>query len=96
MPDHEVPYFKSGTHNLLSDELIPPDAAQDASNWITQDGRLKLTGGRLKIGTEGLQGSIQGEIFGYKIDGSKVHWRKTSAGKIQYFDGTTWQVVFCT
>lgn len=90
MPDHEIPYFKSGVHNLLVDENIPSDAAQDESNWITQDGRLKLVAGRFRIGTEGAQGSIQGEIFGYKVDGSKVHWRKTSAGKIQYYNGTAW------
>lgn len=90
MPDHEVTYFKSGVQNLLPDESIPPDAAQDESNWITQDGRLKLTGGRYRIGTEGPQGTIQGEIFGYKVDGTKIHWRKTSAGKIQYYNGTAW------
>jgi hypothetical protein len=93
MPDHELTLFKSGVNNLLQDENVPPDAAQDESNWVTQDGRLKLIGGRLPIGAEGVQGSIQGEIFGYKIDGTKIHWRKTSAGKIQYFDGATWQDV---
>ena len=92
LPDHELTLFKSGVQNLLQDENIPPDAAQDESNWVTQDGRLKLVGGRLPIGTEGGQGQEQGQIFGYKVDGTKVHWRKTGA-KIQYFDGTTWQDV---
>jgi hypothetical protein len=91
MPDHEINAFVSGVHNLLSDEIIPSDAASDENNWFTQDGRLKLIGGRLRIGTEGSGGPIQGEIFGYKADGTKVHWRKTSAGKIQYCtDGATW------
>lgn len=90
MPDHEIAYFKSGVHNLLVDENIPADAAQDENNWLTQDGRLKLTAGRFRIGTEGAQGTIQGEIFGYKVDGTKVHWRKTSGGKIQYYNGTAW------
>src|ERR1700692_598103 len=93
MPDHELTLFKSGVNNLLEDENIPPDAAQDESNWVTQDGRLKLAGGRLPVGAEGPQGSEQGQIFGYKVDGSKIHWRKTSAGKIQYFNGTAWQDV---
>lgn len=92
MPDHELSVFSHGVHNLLEDENIPPDAAQDASNWVTQDGRLKLVGGRLPIGAEGAQGSVQGEIFGYRVDGSTVHWRKTGT-KIQYFDGTNWQDV---
>lgn len=40
--------------------------------------------------TVGPAGSITGEIFGYKADGSKVHFRKEGS-KIQYFDGTAWQ-----
>lgn len=92
MPDHELTVFNHGVHNLLQDENIPPDAAQDESNWITQDGRLKLSGGRLPIGAEGAQGSEQGQIFGYKIDGTKIHWRKVGT-KIQYFDGVVWQDV---
>jgi hypothetical protein len=90
MPDHEIPAFTKGVHNLLSAELIPSDAASDASNWYTQDGRIKLIPGRLRIGTEGAVGGIQGEIWGYKVDGTKVHWRKSGAA-IQYFDGTAWQ-----
>src|SRR5665213_2612187 len=90
MPDHEIAAFVSGVHNLLNSELIPADAAADANNWYTQDGRLKLIPGRLLIGAEGAAGTIQGEIFGYKADGSKVHWRKTSAGKIQYLNGASW------
>lgn len=93
MPDHEISPFVHGVHNVAPDELIPNDAAQDANNWYTQDGRIKLIPGRLRIGTEGAVGTIQGEIFGYKIDGTKVHWRKTSAGKIQYYDGSAWQDV---
>jgi hypothetical protein len=90
MPDREIPAFQSGVHNLLDAELIPTDAAADENNWYTQDGRLKLIPGRLLIGAEGAQGSVQGEIFGYKADGTKVHWRKTSAGKIQYLNGASW------
>jgi hypothetical protein len=90
MPDHETDAFVSGVQNLLDDELIPEDAASDEKNWLTQDGRLKLIAGRLRIGTEGPVGTIQGEIFGYKADGTKIHWRKTSAGKIQYLNGSTW------
>jgi hypothetical protein len=90
MPDHEITAFTKGVQNLLSPELIPSDAASDSSNWYTQDGRIKLIPGRLRIGTEGAVGSIQGEIWGYKVDGSKVHWRKNGS-TIQYFDGTSWQ-----
>lgn len=89
MPDHEIDVFSKGVYNLLSDELIPSDAAQDAQNWYTQDGRIKLIPGRLKIGAEGVAGSVQGEIFGYKVDGTKVHWRKIGT-KIQYLNSSTW------
>lgn len=85
MPDHELTAFTSGTHNLLSDEIIPADAASDSNNWYTQDGRLKLIGGRLPIGAEGAVGAIFGEIFGYRVDGTKIHWRKNST-TIQYYN----------
>jgi hypothetical protein len=92
MPDHEVASFVSGVHNLLNDEQIPSDAAQDENNWLTQDGRLKLINGRLRVGAEGAVGAIYGEIFGYKINGTKVHWRKAGT-KIQYYDDSAWQDV---
>ena len=90
LPDHIISTFIHGTHNLFSDEKIPDDAASDSSNWITQDGRLKLVGGRNRIGAEGVQGSSQGLHFGYKVDGTTVLWDKTSEGKIRYFNGTAW------
>lgn len=89
MPDHEIDAFTKGVQNLISAELISSDAASDSNNWYTQDGRIKLIPGRFRIGTEGTTGSIQGEIWGYKVDGTKVHWRKTGT-KIQYFNGTAW------
>jgi hypothetical protein len=89
MPDHEINAFTKGVHNLLSAELIPADAASDSSNWYTQDGRIKLIPGRFKIGAEGTTGSIQAEIWGYKVDGTKIHWRKTGT-KIQYYNGSAW------
>lgn len=88
-PDHEVTPFVHGVHNLVSDELIPTDAAQDANNWLTQDGRIKLISGRLRIGAEGAVGGVQGEIFGHKVNGTKVHWRKIGT-KIQYLNVATW------
>lgn len=88
----EVKYYNSGVHNILDDSITPADSASDEKNWFTQDGRLKLVGGRAPIGTEGLTGAIYGEIFGYKVNGTQVHWRKAGAN-IQYYDGTTWQTV---
>lgn len=88
-PDHEITPFTHGVHNLVPDNLIPTDAAQDANNWYTQDGRIKLIPGRLRIGAEGAVGSVQGQIFGYKVDSTKVHWRKIGT-KIQYLNGSSW------
>lgn len=85
----EIPLYKSGVHNLLDNEVIPLDAAQDAQNWYTQDGRIKLVPGKVKVGASGAVGAIYGAIFGYKIDGTKVHWRKKGT-KIQYLNGSTW------
>lgn len=87
--DKSLQIFKSGVHNLLDSEIIPSDAAQSANNWITQDGRNKLVNGKVRVGAAGVVGNVTGEIFGYKADGTKVHFRKIGT-KIQYLNGTTW------
>lgn len=90
MADQGIALFKSGVHNLLDEEIIPTDAASNSNNWYTKNGRISLIPGKVSIGSTGVAGKITGEIFGYKVNGTKVHWRKAGT-KIQYFDGTTWQ-----
>lgn len=87
--NHEIKSFLSGVHNLFPAEVIPEDAASDEKNWYTQDGRIKLIPGSVLVGAQGTVGKITGEIFGYKINGDKIHWRKAGT-KIQYFNGTSW------
>ena len=89
MITQDIKIFKSGVQNLLNDELIPQDGASDSLNFYTQDGRLKLIYGKLLVGASGVAGKITGEIFGYKVDGTKVHWRKKGT-VIQYLAGATW------
>lgn len=89
MADNIIEIFKSGVHNLLPNEGIPQDAAQDSLNWVTKDGSIILAAGRRLVGAEGAVGAVYGQIFGYKVDGTKVHWRKIDT-KIQYLNGTTW------
>lgn len=89
MSDSIINAFTKGTWNLGDDENIPKDSAQASSNWITQDGRLKLVNGKILVGAEGGAGKITGLHFGYKVDGSKVLYRKIST-KIQYLNGSTW------
>lgn len=89
LANKEIPLFKSGVNNLLDEEVIPADSASDSNNWYTQDGKIKLIPGKLLLGDAGVAGKITGEIFGYKADGSKVHWRKAGT-KIQYLNGSTW------
>lgn len=88
--DRAINIYKSGVHNLLDEEIIPNDAASSSFNWYTQNGRIKLIPGKTAEGAQGVAGEITGQIFGYKINGDKVHWRKKGT-KIQYYDGTTWQ-----
>lgn len=89
MVDKEIKLFKAGVNNLLDDEIIPQDASSSSNNWLTLDGKIKLVPGKLLVGAAGVVGKITGEIFGYKIDGTKVHWRKAGT-KIQYLNGSTW------
>ena len=87
--DHIINSIQGGVHNLLDDENIPTNSAQDALNWFTQDGRIKLSYGKTIVGAEGSSGKITGLHFGYKVDGTKVFYRKIET-KIQYLNGTTW------
>lgn len=90
MSDRTIASFSHGTNNLLNPEIIPEDAAQDSVGWITRDGRLVLSYGRNIVGNEGTTGGkISGIWFGYKVDGSKVMYRKVST-KIQYLNVATW------
>lgn len=89
MSDRPLKIFKSGVHNLLSEEIIPSDAASDEKNWFNQDGRLLLAPGKVLVGAAGTTGKITGETFGYLSNGNKVHWRKAGA-VIQYLNGSTW------
>lgn len=89
--NREIGAFPNGVENLLDDELIDQAAASDALNWISQDDKLQLIPGKLLIGASGVAGKVTGEIFGYRTDGVKVHWRKIGS-LIQYFKtaNSTW------
>lgn len=89
MTDSIIPIFTKGVHNLIDDESIPRDSAQDSKNFVTQDGRIKLAYGRVLVGAEGLVGTIQGLHWGYKTNGTKVLFRKNDT-KVQYLNGSTW------
>lgn len=90
MTSKDIPFFKSGVHNVLDPEIIPLDAAQDALNFITQDGKQVLVGGRTTLGTEGSAGSMTGVWKGYKTDGTTVLYAKFGTA-IKYWDGSAWQ-----
>lgn len=89
MSDSLINAFTKGTWNLGSDENIPKDASQYSKNWITKDGFLVLSNGKLLVGAQGVIGGVRGEHFGYKVDGTKVHYRKINT-KVQYLSGSTW------
>ena len=85
--------FNQGIHNDIDKETIPHNAASDSLGWITNDGKIELMRGRKIVGTDGVSGRILSEHFGFKTDGTAVHFRKLwtgSEGKIQYLDGSTW------
>lgn len=85
--------FQNGIHNLLSDELIPQDAASDSLGWLTRDGKIELMFGRQAQGGEGTAGAVLVEHTAYKTNGTAVRYRKIStgsAGKVQYLNGSTW------
>jgi hypothetical protein len=74
---------------LLPDEIIPKDAASDALNWLTREGRIELSYGRQTVGGAGASGKNYGEHVGYRADGTEVRFRKVNT-TIQYLNGSTW------
>lgn len=89
MADQTIQNYVSGVHNLLPDEVIPQDAASDALNWLTKDGRTELSYGRQAVGGSGAAGKNYGEWTGYRADGTAVRFRKVES-KIQTLVGSTW------
>lgn len=79
-----------GIHTIPSDpEKIPNGAAQDSLGWISRDGEIELSKGRLLVGAEETgSGYVQGEGFGYDVHGNTIHFRKINT-KIQYYNTST-------
>lgn len=79
-----------GIHTIPSDsELIPRQAAQDSLGFISTDGQIELCRGRLLIGAEETaSGYVKGDGWGFKDDGTAVHFRKVNT-KVQYYNTST-------
>jgi hypothetical protein len=79
-----------GIVNIPSDpELIPQNASQDSLNFISIDGQIELTRGKLLIGgEETANGFVKGDGWGYRADGTAIHFRKINT-KIQYYNEST-------
>jgi len=79
-----------GVYSIPNDpELIPPQSSQDSLGWISSDGQIELCRGRIIVGAQETTTSyVQGHGWGYKADGTAVHFRKTNT-KIQYFNTAT-------
>lgn len=87
--DKTVAIFTKGVHNLLPSEKIPDEASKDSLNFITKDGKTVLVNGREALGADGAVGNVTGLHIGYKIDGTKVYYRKIGT-KIQAYISGTW------
>lgn len=74
-------------------EKIPPQASKDSLWWISTDWQIELTRGRFLVWIEETANwYVKWEGFGYRADGTAVHFRKINT-KIQYYDGSAWQNV---
>lgn len=87
--NHTLPAFVSGIHNLIDPENIPKDAAQDAQNFVTKDGRTVLIPGRQLLGDAGAVGGTTGFHKAYKTDGTTLLYAKRGT-KIQVLLASTW------
>ncbi len=87
--ENKIEAFLSGTHNRYLPDDIPRDAAQDELNWITQNGQIELSRGRIIRGGEGGPEVVQRQHIAYKIDGTVIEFRLLT-NKIQYLNGSTW------
>lgn len=79
-----------GIYSIPRDaELIPPQSAQDSLGWISTDGEIELSRGKLLLGAEETTTSyVQGEGWGITANGTHIHFRKTNT-KVQYYNTTT-------
>ena len=89
MANHEIKQFASGVHNREDNEDTPKDSAKDSLNWVTIDGKIELSRGKVTVGTEGPAGACPAIHVGYKANGTGILWRKVATA-IQYFNGITW------
>lgn len=87
--EQTIKLFKSGVSNLLPNEVIPIDAAQDELNWITRDGHIELAMGRALVGAAGAVGKSYGQHTGFRADGTPIEFRKVN-GTIQALVAGTW------
>lgn len=88
MTNHIVEQYKKAVHNREPNEDIPKDSLQDALNWLVVDGQTVITQGSVPIGPEGPIGRVKNQGFGYRTDGTLIHYRKAKTA-IQYFNTTT-------
>jgi hypothetical protein len=79
-----------GIFTIPSDaEKIPPQSAQDSLGWISTDWMIELSRWKALVWNEETDnGSVQWHWFAYKIDWTKIQFRKINT-KIQYYDETT-------
>lgn len=79
-----------GIYTIPSDpELIPQQAAQDSLGWISTDGQIELTRGKLLVGAEETAaGYVKGFGKGNTVNGTEVLFRKVNT-KIQYYNTST-------
>lgn len=88
--DFTLQAFISGTHNLLNPEVIPKDAAQDSSNFVTQDGKIVLVPGRELLGAAGVVGGTTGLHKAFKTTGASLFFAKRGTA-IMFYNGAAWQ-----
>lgn len=82
--------FGLGTHSQLLPDLIPQQAAQSESNWVSSDGINELVRGRFLVGARETGTSfVTGLHFGYKANGTSVMFEKINT-VIRYYNGTAW------
>lgn len=87
--EYIVKGFISGTHNNLSNEVIPKDASYDSLNWVSNDGLINLISGRRIIGNATGNSKVYSQHTGYRNDGVQVTFRKAST-KIQVLVNNIW------
>lgn len=80
--------FTYGIISSIEPQSIPRGAASNSLNWVTENSKISLRRGYLRLGSDAGAGAVTGLVVGTKADGTQIIFRSRGR-KVEYYDETT-------